>query len=354
VGSPNNLRFVVSVLILFSFLPVVYAAQEGNTGGKACVSCHSQGRTQPHTSMGQALETVEDCKVLIDRPLLTVTIGKYSYRIGRKGDQSEYSVTDGAETITAQIRWAMGASSSIGQTYILETDGQLYESRVSYYRELKALGPTMGSEKSVPSSLREALGRVMTQDDKLSCFGCHSTNAVSGRQFTPEKLRPGVQCNHCHEGSDSHLLTILQFGEGGSAAIPKSMAGGLAAEKISDFCGQCHRTWADIVMQPNLGIGNVRFQPYRLAGSKCYDADDPRISCLACHNPHVELVAETSTYDSKCQACHGGGKPGAKFCRVGKSNCASCHMPKIELPGAHYKFSDHRIRIVKPKERYPE
>jgi hypothetical protein len=28
-------------------------------------------------------------------------------------------------------------------------------------------------------------------------------------------------------------------------------------------------------------------------------------------------------------------------------------MPKIELPGAHYKFTDHRIRIVKPNERYP-
>jgi hypothetical protein len=28
-------------------------------------------------------------------------------------------------------------------------------------------------------------------------------------------------------------------------------------------------------------------------------------------------------------------------------------MPKIELPGAHYKFADHRIRIVKPNEPYP-
>jgi hypothetical protein len=82
--------------------------------------------------MGQALETVEECKVLIDRPVLTVTVGKYSYRIERKGNQSQYSVTDGTQTITAPIRWAMGASSSIGQTYILEKDGELYESRVSY------------------------------------------------------------------------------------------------------------------------------------------------------------------------------------------------------------------------------
>jgi hypothetical protein len=28
-------------------------------------------------------------------------------------------------------------------------------------------------------------------------------------------------------------------------------------------------------------------------------------------------------------------------------------MPKLELPGAHHKFSDHRIRILKPGESYP-
>ena len=79
--------------------------------------------------MGQALETVEECRVLIDRPLLTARVGKYSYRIERHGNQSDYSVTDGVDTITAPIRWVMGASSSIGQTYILQKDGEFYESR---------------------------------------------------------------------------------------------------------------------------------------------------------------------------------------------------------------------------------
>jgi hypothetical protein len=68
-------------------------------------------------------------------------------------------------------------------------------------------------------------------------------------------------------------------------------------------------------------------------------------------------------FDPKCLACHGGAKPaagkpaspkpGAKVCPVAKSNCVSCHMPKLELPGAHFKFTDHRIRIVKPNEPYP-
>ena len=48
-------------------------------------------------------------------------------------------------------------------------------------------------------------------------------------------------------------------------------------------------------------------------------------------------------YDAKCEACHGGGKINAKACPVSKNNCVSCHMPKIELPGAHHKFTEHRI-----------
>jgi hypothetical protein len=127
----------------------------------------------------------------------------------------------------------------------------------------------------------------------------------------------------------------------------------LFAERVSNFCGQCHRTWEEIELQGRLDITNIRFQPYRLTGSKCYDADDPRISCLACHDPHHEVNSNAVEYDAKCQACHGGGKPGAKSCPVAASKCAMCHMPKLELPGAHYKFSDHRIRIVKANQKYP-
>lgn len=105
-------------------------------------------------------------------------------------------------------------------------------------------------------------------------------------------------------------------------------------------------------------INNVRFQPYRLVNSKCYDPSDRRISCAACHNPHQEVVAVDSFYDRTCLACHAAGhaaaaKSRAKSCPALKENCVTCHMPKLELPGSHYKFTDHRIRIVNAKEGYP-
>ena len=100
------------------------------------------------------------------------------------------------------IRWAMGADFSIGQTYILEKDGQLYESRVSWFRELNGLGPTLGYVGTTPADLQDAAGRLLGQDEKLRCFGCHATNAVQGKQLTLDHLIPGVQCGHCHQGTD--------------------------------------------------------------------------------------------------------------------------------------------------------
>ena len=343
------------VLLWCLLLPVAMVAQTNSVAPAACARCHVEALTQPSTYMAHALEKVEDAKILSDHPLLTATAGSYSYRIERKGSQSEYTVTDGSQTVTLPIRWTMGASSAMGQTFILEKDGELYESRVSWFQELNGLGPTLGTAGSTVSDVIQAAGRVMTHDDKLRCFGCHSTNAAHGKELTLDTLTPGVQCGHCHESTETHLAAMLQGNH--EAAVPKELTRliGLSAEQASNFCGQCHRTWAEIAMQPNPSIANVRFQPYRLTGSKCYDPDDARISCLACHNPHHDFGPRPVNFDPKCLNCHSGAKPkpAAKACPVSKTNCVSCHMPKLDLPGAHYKFTDHRIRIVKPNAPYP-
>ena len=162
---------------------------------------------------------------------------------------------------------------------------------MSWFRELKGLGPTLGSQNSAPADLMEAVGRRMSRDDKLRCLGCHATDAISGRELTLSTLLPGVQCGHCHSDLETHLSK-----EVGAPLLPVREAPGQSfklegqsAEQVSNFCGNCHRTWAEIAAQGNPSIANIRFQPYRLTESKCYDPDDERISCLACHDPHKEL-----------------------------------------------------------------
>ena len=115
-------------------------------------------------------------------------------------------------------------------------------------------------------------------------------------------------------------------------------------------------------MQLNLrGPLTVRFQPYRLVGSRCWNADDSRISCVACHNPHMPLEKRAAAYDEKCLACHvarrkdavSSERPG-RACPVGKRDCSTCHMPMVEIRDMYAHFSDHRIRVVRPGEAYPD
>lgn len=122
----------------------------------------------------------------------------------------------------------------------------------------------------------------------------------------------------------------------------------LGAEDLSSLCAGCHPSWAEVAETGPRGIGNVRHQIYRLTASRCYDTADKRIACNACHDPHGR---KTFNYDSQCAACHTGT---ARQCSVAKSDCVRCHMPKVELPGLHAQFTDHRIRIVRPGAKYPD
>jgi len=128
-----------------------------------------------------------------------------------------------------------------------------------------------------------------------------------------------------------------------------------------DFCGSCHRTWWYINQLSYRGERNARFPAYRLEGSRCWGKGDSRITCIACHNPHKPLVTEVSAYDEKCLNCHvksaamtaSADHPGRR-CPVSATNCASCHMPKYQLPQMHSPFTDHRIRIVRDAKLFPD
>jgi hypothetical protein len=112
----------------------------------------------------------------------------------------------------------------------------------------------------------------------------------------------------------------------------------------------------------------VRFQPYRMFTSRAHDPADRRLACTACHNPHENPATDDAAYDVKCFACHqsfaslkslGLAKSeeaqgrSDKACPVAARLCVSCHMPKVEFPGSHFKFTDHRIRTAKAGEQFP-
>lgn len=298
--------------------------------------------------MAQALFTVEASDILKQHPDLQFQEGPYHSRITRQGDGSVLTVTQGTETVTIPLLWAFGGGRA-GQTYVFRYGDNLYESRLSFFNELGALDLTLGAANNDPQNIMEAAGRRMDSLGARDCFACHSNGGVSEGKLHFDTLIPGVSCQSCHGPTEKHAAAVLS---GDVAAAKMRHLGGLSAEDTAELCGNCHRTWSQIALNGPRGINNVRFQPYRLANSKCYDGSDSRIRCTACHDPHGQLETNLVSYDAKCGACHATALH-TKVCSVGKSNCAGCHMPKLDLPGAHAQFTDHQIRIVRTGAPYP-
>jgi hypothetical protein len=283
--------------------------------------------------MAQAAARAVDAQILKDRPVLRFSGGGYEYVIRREPGRVIYSVSGSGSTFSAPVVWALGFG-SIGQTYLYSHQGQLYESRVSFYTPIGGLDLTIGHRRSTPANAEEAAGRLLQTEEKNRCLGCHTAESSN-------EVKGGVQCERCHPNTQQHAQV-------GTAPLKLSL---LSKDALSDFCGGCHRTSQEIVAFRTFNINNVRSQPYRLSTSKCYrSSPDKQISCVGCHDPHQDLVKETSYYDAKCQACHGAS---GKKCPQAKQECVRCHMPKVDFPDGHSRFTDHRIRVARPGEAFP-
>lgn len=342
-------------------------------GRQVCAGCHMQkNRSQLQTAMAHALNLAADSRVLQSHPRLTFRSGVYTYEITTEGQQVSYRVTDGKRTISEPVAYVFG-NAHVAQTYILRHDGKLYEGRVSYYTAIENLDWTIGDALNPPPSLEAAFGRDISGDEARNCFTCHGTGAVVDGKLQLDHLTPGVTCEACHGPGRGHVEAMHSgLGEGLSILNPRTLSPDTLSQ---EFCGACHRSANTVGMMPDLGgITTVRFQPYRLSGSPGHDPNDPHFACTACHDPHIDLPLQGASADSKCADCHtptatasgspsqtkqapsgkvAASSPVAKPCPVANANCDSCHMPRVEIPGTHFKFTDHRIRIVRTGTPYP-
>lgn len=325
-----------------------------------CATCHAGVvRHYATAPMRHAMEIADANPALASHPDLTVTQNGYTYRVTTKDGKTTYSVTDGKDTLTLPVSWYFGQHS---QTWVLEKDGHMYESLVSYFHQGEDLGTTPGDERLTPHTITQAMGRELPIWETRTCFDCHASNAVQGEKLTLDKLTPGLNCERCHQGAQQHMTDAL---ENNFKTVPPHLRR-MSAQETSNFCGQCHRTWDTVVRNHWRGPAFVRFQPYRLELSKCFIGNDRRISCTSCHDPHEQPEHNAAFYDPKCLACHGDARPKTlrtglkeaalpmfKQCPVAKANCVTCHMPKVNLPGGHSQFTDHFIRVVHPGDPYP-
>jgi hypothetical protein len=348
-------------------------------GSPACAGCHrTVFDSQQQTSMAHAAVRAGASSILRSNPDLTFAPGFARYGIHTEGGKSVYSASNGRGEKSAELVWAFGTN-RVAQSYLFKRkDGEFLEARVTYFLSLSALDFTPGRAVSSENNLDETTDREVGRAEVYRCFACHTTMSGLNRSFDEDKLVPGIQCEGCHGPGAEHVAEMKGRPTRTGAAVPAMQETEktpyrilnpkkLTPEENLEFCGSCHGSYWDVSLSGSTGVGNARFEPYRLEQSKCWNKNDARLTCTACHDPHKELAKDATDYDHVCLSCHvtknAVAQPKAvKFqqdhlgaaCPRAVKECTACHMPQVYVPAMHGSFPDHRIRIVREGEAFPD
>jgi hypothetical protein len=339
-------------------------SRDNFTGPDACGRCHrTKAAAQKQTPMARAAMYASVSDVLHANPLMTFAPGKYQYRIESRASQSLFSVSTGGESLSIPLLWAFGIG-RVGQSYLFKKqDANFFEARVTYFKGLGTLGFTPFRALLSPSGVEEAMDRPVGEAEVMRCFGCHTTGSSIGGHFDESHIVPGLTCEACHGPGAAHIHAMDADAMGAPQEATPAIfnSGQLNPTDAVEFCGACHGTWWDSKLAGVKGVSSARSAPSRLVTSKCWGKGDARLTCTACHDPHEQLQTDAAIYDKVCLNCHSNslatnktGSHEGNACPVATSRCTACHMQKVFVPEMQGNFTDHRIRIAKAGEAFPD
>ncbi len=322
-------------------------------GSKTCRACHQEiYQRQQAGNHARSLRPAREVSRFTGRlPVERADRVGGSTLTLRKNADGDIQLTanrDGEE-VSGVLAWAFGSGvkgiTPIGRT----ADGQLFESRLTWYESLGDIEFTTGASKYDPQSARESLGRQLTHKQVADCFGCHTTGYDKERQ-APARDEMGVGCERCHGPGQAHIQAVTSARPPAQDIFHPGRLGGFAQAQM---CGACHGAPPadndfDALRQVETMVHSVRFPSQRIVLSRCFNESFGDLKCTTCHDPHVNVRDEAAGHDQSCLACHNtAAREEAAVCPVGTTKCSSCHMSK-ERVMRHSLFSDHWIRVVDP------
>jgi hypothetical protein len=343
-------------------------------GDAVCARCHADisetFRTHP---MGRSLAPVAAAPAVgFDQPSGTTTFsaGALLCTIERRGGREIYPVTyrEGARVLAqaeAEVKYALG-SGTRGISYLVEHDGRLFQSPISWYSQQQQWDLSPRYERANPHFDRPI---------DPGCLFCHSNRALPvslsvNRYEEPPFRGYAVGCERCHGPGELHARgQQLSGGRDLTIVNPRHLDPVLRA----NVCEQCHLVGdqrADRAgrepfdYRPGLPLtefftvyGRANQQGLKLVGqveqmksSRCFRASQGRLGCTSCHDPHQVPDPEEriAYFRDQCLACHehSGCKlpEPVRLARDRADACAGCHMPALTSTDiAHTAVTDHRI-----------
>jgi hypothetical protein len=347
-------------------------------GDGACAGCHtSQSDNYRQHPMGRSFAMVANASPL-ERYDLTAhnpfKAGLFTYRIEQEKDKVRHAETlnDSAGRAVAEtsaaVHFVVGSGNN-GRAYLIDHDGYLFASPITWYPRKGIWDLSPGYEKTNPH-----FGRPINP----SCLFCHANHAdqVSGtmnRYRASNFHGEAIGCERCHGPGELHVqrraeaLPVTGLDE--TIVNPSKLEHSLREA----VCQQCHLQGQQRILRR--GLNTFDFRPglplclfssdfikppeesdtkfvgsvEQMYASQCFSKStgSKKLGCISCHDPHSVPAAErkASFYRERCLDCHkdkGCSLP--LDARLKKEDsCYACHMPPTGSNINHTTISDHRI-----------
>lgn len=355
-------------------------------GSQRCAECHAdQHATWAKTAHSQSMSRVTpedeppDAKFAHDKSGRAYEVVRVESRLHHR---ESLVLQDGTRVPLADhpIDYLVG-SGRFSRTYLVELDGTLVESPVTWYAQRKAWDMSPGYDHMIHDSFR----RRATH----GCLMCHA-GLVEPRQpqgFTFPHNELSIGCERCHGPGSLHTRRHAgklpkRSPDAAGTSHPEDPTivhpGRLDRPLAEAICQQCHLQ-GDVKVtvrgrrpgdfRPGLPLSDQRIE-FRLTGassemtvvghvdqlraSRCYQQDQ-RLSCMTCHDPHDphhprDTLAQATFGRNRCLECHqptacGEDDTRRQATRPLADSCTVCHMPQVDTDIPHIAFTHHRIAV---------
>ncbi len=345
-------------------------------GDAACVGCHAKSaeafRLHP---MGRSLATIGEATVrkgdegggrtLFESRGLQYSIEHRDGHVFHQETRRDASGRIVAQS-EAEVQFVVGSGRQ-GIAYLIEHDGFLFESPLTWYSRKQRWDLSPGFEMS-----NYHFDRPIQPD----CLFCHANRVAPSvgpiNQYRPPIFQGhAIGCERCHGPGELHVAgPAMVDGKDMTIVNPADLAPALR----DDVCAQCHLAgdsrvvrvgrrdedyrpglpfhyfWTVFVQPRDRADNRFVGQVEQMHESHCFRGSGGRLGCISCHNPHdfPAPAEKVAYYRGRCLACHaerGCSVPASdRLKRSGDDDCAGCHMPRgssFDIP--HAASANHRI-----------